>query len=186
MPQRRFMALLAAGALLFVRCAPSVATLTHMNCRLDEHVTLEIVRGMAEGCGRSLLDFVRVLPDGRTERGKDGLGYRIPDGMAMVVTDVDWQYSHPKHEEAAGKAQTLRLFVQNLVDRTQEVRVFESTVVLGSRGEGGVSERMTSGFVVSSAARICPEVVPGPDGPPSGLLHVVLRGYFMPDTKNKR
>jgi hypothetical protein len=39
---------------------------------------------------------------------------------------------------------------------------------------------MTSGFVVSSKARICPTVFPGPLGPPSGLQHLIARGYLIP------
>jgi hypothetical protein len=38
---------------------------------------------------------------------------------------------------------------------------------------------MTSGFVVSSKARICPDVFPGPHGPPSGLQHLIVRGYLI-------
>ena len=54
-------------------------------------------------------------------------------------------------------------------------------MTLSSLGEGGASEAMTSGFVVSSAARICPDVIPGPLGPPFGLQHLILRGYLAPD-----
>ncbi|MBD3392244.1 MAG: hypothetical protein GF418_09270 [Chitinivibrionales bacterium] len=178
--------LLAGGAVItgmcLMQCAPAVDGQTHIGRSAEEHVTLGLVRGMAEGCGRPLYDFVRILPDGSSLKGGDGLGYRIPADRNLIVTDVDWQYTHPKRAEAAGKTQVLRLFVQNRSDRTEQARVFESTVTLSSQGEGGASERMTTGFVISSAARICPEVVPGPDGPPSGLLHMILRGYFIPAT----
>ena len=34
-------------------------------------------------------------------------------------------------------------------------------------------------LVVSSKARICPDVFPGPVGPPLGLQHLILRGYLI-------
>ena len=78
---------------------------------------------------------------------------------------------------------TLRLMLDNLanVPAGPGERVFESTIVLSQKGEGGASEHMATGFAVSSAARLCPDVTPGPVGPPSGLRHLIVRGYMVPD-----
>jgi hypothetical protein len=158
-----------------------VRTHTHMKQVSSDHVTLEVVGGMTGGCGSALLDFVRVLPDGNSESGAGGLGWRVPEGKVLVVTDVDWQYVHPNHGTAAGKIQILRLFIENLADPSRSRRAFESTITLSSKGEGGISEAMTSGFIVTSEARICPDVFPGPQGPPSGLQHLIFRGYLAQD-----
>ena len=146
---------------------------------VSQNVVLEVVGGMNGGCGPSKLDFVRVLADGNSQNGPGGLGWRVPAGKALVITDVDWQYIHPQGAAAAGQIQVLRLFVENLATPINTRRAFESAITLGSLGEGGVSEAMTTGFVVSSKARVCPDVFPGPQGPPSGLQHLILRGYLI-------
>jgi len=158
-----------------------VTNKTHMGQPASEHVTLEVVGGLQGGCGPALNDFVRVLPDGNSESGAGGLGWRVPEGKILVVTDVDWQYVHPNHGTATGKIQTLRLFIENSADPSRSRRAFESTITLSSEGEGGISESMTSGFIVSSAARICIDVNTGPQGPPFGLQHLILRGYMAQD-----
>jgi len=152
-----------------------------MTLSASQHVVLEVVHGMNGGCGDDGgWDFVRNLPDGTREETPDGLGWRVPAGQALVITDVDWQYVHPDGAAAAGMIQILRLYVESL-DGSASERQLDSTIKLGSRGEGGISEAMTTGFVVSSQARICPDVTPGPQGPPSGLQHLILRGYLIAD-----
>jgi hypothetical protein len=150
--------------------------LTHMGQPASNHVTLEVIGGVTGGCGPAQLDFMRVLPD-----GSNGGIFRVPKGEVLIVTDVDWQYVHPNGGTDSGKIQVLRLFIQNLANPQESRRAFESTITLSSAGEGGASESMTSGFVVSSKARICPDVSPGPQGPPYGLQHLILRGYLAPD-----
>jgi hypothetical protein len=50
--------------------------------------------------------------------------------------------------------------------------------VLNNQGQGGISESMTSGFVVSSAGRIVVDTFPG-----GGVIsHVIIRGYLMTAT----
>ena len=66
-----------------------------MDITASQHVVLEVVGGMNGGYGPGKLDFIRVLSDGTTQAGNGGLGWRIPTGQALVVTDVDWQYVHP-------------------------------------------------------------------------------------------
>ncbi len=147
----------------------------------SQHVVLEVVGGMNGGCGPAKLDFLRILSDGTAQSGSGGLGWRVPVGQALVITDVDWQYVHPQGAAGAGKIEVLRLFIENLTTPSNTRRAFESTITLSSHGEGGISQAMTSGFVVSSKARTCPDVFPGPLGPPSGLQHLILRGYLIAD-----
>jgi hypothetical protein len=166
---------------LFAACAgiarADAQVATHMGQRASMHVTLEAVGGLSGGCsGPALFDFVRNLPNGNS-----GGVFRIPSGKVLVVTDVDWQYAHPDGPAAVGTIQTLRLLIENLVNPSLVSRAFESTITLGKAGEGGISEHMTSGFTVSSKARVCFDAIPGPIGPPSGLQHLIVRGYLAPD-----
>ena len=142
------------------RAAAVGKNLSHLGQPGGEHVTLEVVGGMKGGCGRAELDFVRVLPDGDIETSPGGLGYRVPEGKLLVVTDVDWQYVHPKGAEGAGKIQILRLTIENLSKPENRRRAFDSTITLSIQGEGGVSVSMRSGFVVSSKAADLPRRVP--------------------------
>ena len=164
------------AVVLFLAVVRSAGAQAHTGQPPSQHVTLELIGGVLGGCDRSGLDFTRTLPDG----GSAGI-FRIPAGQILVVTDVDWQYVHPQGSLGADKIETLRLFIENLADRSISRRAFESTVVLSKAGEGGTSEKMTSGFIVSALARVCPDVVPGPQGPPSGLQHLIVRGYLTTD-----
>jgi hypothetical protein len=161
-----------AAIFVLAGCANDPA-ITHIGQRASEYLLLDPVRlpSPTEDCR---WDFVRFLPNGATA----GF-FRVPYGKALVVTDVDWQYVHPSGGAGANKLMTLRLFVQNLTDPIKDFRAFESTIVLSSEGHGGASEAMQSGFVVSSAARLCLDVNPGPEGPPSGLQHAIVRGYLV-------
>ena len=117
---------------------------------------------------------VAILPNGKATGT-----FRVPSGAFLVVTDVDWQYIHPDGSAGAEGIQILRLFIQNRREPSTCSRAFESTVVLSGLGQGGTSESMTSGFVVAAGSRICPDVIPGPMGPPAGLQHLILRGYLV-------
>lgn len=164
--------------LVIAGCA-STHDLTHLGQLSSNHVTLEVVGGATGGCGPELWDFVRVLPDGSSS----GF-FRVPKGKVLVVTDVDWQYA-THGIFTTSKMQVLRLVIENLADPKLDRRAMDSTIMLTDDGKGGlaggVSESMTSGFVVSSEARICPDVFPGPMGPPGGLQHLILRGYLAPE-----
>ena len=150
-----------------------------MTLSASQHVVLEVVGGLNGGYGPAKLDFIRVLPDGSSQSGAGGLGWRVPAGQALVVTDVDWQYVHPQAAAYGDKIEVLRLFLENLSAPGNSRRAFESTITLSSKGEGGASECMRTGFVVSSKARIGVDISPGPTGPPSGLQHLLLRGYLI-------
>jgi len=119
----------------------------------SNHVTLEAI-GVTDG-----LDFIRINADGTREPS----AFRVPAGRVFVVTDVDWQYN----SGAPQSRQTFRIF-------NRSFRVFESAVILNDSGDGGISEAMTSGFVVSSAGRISVDVSPG-----GGVInHIIIRGYL--------
>lgn len=156
--------------------AQSQSRITHTGQSPRDHVTLEVVGGVQCGCeeAEALLDFIRVLPNGKATGN-----FRVPSGAFLVVTDVDWQYIHPDGSAGAEGIQILRLFIQNRREPSTCSRAFESTVVLSGLGQGGTSESMTSGFVVAAGSRICPDVIPGPMGPPAGLQHLILRGYLV-------
>jgi hypothetical protein len=132
---------------------------THMGQPPSNHVTLEAV-GVKDG-----LDFIRITADGTREPS----AFRVPAGKVFVVTDVDWQYN----SGAPQGRQTFRIFILNLA-KGESWRVFESTVILNGSGDGGISEAMTSGFVVSSKGRIHVDVSPG-----GGVInHIIIRGYL--------
>jgi hypothetical protein len=77
----------------------------------------------------------------------------VPANKVFVVTDVDWQYGGGQPRGT----QTFRIYIRGN-DRT---RVFESTIILNDSGEGGISEGMTSGFVVASGSALCVDTFPG-------------------------
>lgn len=172
------------GGIVLLGCASSAfAGGDHLGQRASAHVVLEVAGGWDGGCGVAELDFSRTLSNGTSDMvNVNSVGaFRVPAGKALVVTDVDWQYVHPNGAAAAGTVQTLRLFIENLATPDDGLRAFESAITLSTTGAGGASEHMTSGFVVSSSARICPDVSPGPDGPPFGLQHLIVRGYLVAD-----
>ncbi|NTW51637.1 MAG: hypothetical protein HGB22_03515 [Chlorobiaceae bacterium] len=152
-----------------------------MTISASQHVTLEVVGGLNGGYGPSKLDFIRILSDGTSQSGPGGLGWRVPAGQALVVTDVYWQYVHPQGAAGFDKIMVLRLFIENIANPMNSRRVFESTITLSSKGEGGTHEAMASGFAVSSKGRIGVDITPGPIGPPSGLQHLLIHGYLVAD-----
>ena len=134
-------------------------------------VTLVLTADAKNGCGSAKLDFIRVKPDGSA--GTDA--FRIPDGQALIVTDVDWLYS----SGGPGLTEVLLVLIENLADSSKRQTVFQSTIRLGVDGAGGANEHSTTGFLVSSSARLCVDVIPGPIGSPLRLSNVVLRGYLV-------
>jgi hypothetical protein len=152
-----------------------------MTVSASQHVVLEAF-GTVDENGDPLLDFVRQLPDATSDAGPGGIAWRVPQGQALVVTDVDWQYVDPNPGQGAGRMQIMRLFVESLDPNVGgSARQFESAIILSRAGEGGACVSMTSGFVVSSKAKIRPDMFPGPNGPPGGIQHMILRGYLIAD-----
>ena len=56
-------------------------------------------------------------------------------------------------------------------------------VVLYALRKGGAQASLTSGFIVSAGARLCPIVFPGPTvdpgGTSAGLQEAIVRGYLV-------
>jgi hypothetical protein len=132
---------------------------THMGQPPKNHVTLVVIGVGSTGDPKEDLDFERIMPDGHTAPGL----FRVPAGKVLVVTDVDWQY---------GSGTPARIQIFRIFNGGSEV--FESSVILSDSGEGGISESMTSGFVLSSGRRIVVDTFPGG----GTIQHVVIRGYL--------
>ena len=136
---------------------------THMGQPPIQHVSLQ-----SAGSGNNII-FARINADGTKNP------FTIPVGNVFVVTDVDWIYSGGNHR----RRQTLQISIQKIhsgdpeEDELEPERVFISTIMLDRDGQGGVSEAMTSGFVVSSAGRIVVDTEPG-----GGSVLICMRGYF--------
>jgi hypothetical protein len=163
---RRVAAAMAAS-LGFLLVGGASASPSHLGQPPSHFVTLEVV-GAGSFCaskGYMNLDFQRNLSDGSSV-----YPFKIPAGQVLVVTDMDWQWN----AGTPNSRQTLRVF---LVSASSFSRVFESTIELNGSGEGGTSEAATAGFVVSPAASICLDAIPG-----GGVLnHLLLRGYLAPN-----
>ena len=145
--------------------------ITHLGAPVRDLVTLELRGDVRGGCGEEKLEFFQALQDG----GSASTAFRVPDGRALVVTDVDWHY----FSGAPNGVVVLAMLIENLTDPAQRRRAAESTATLGPHGVGGASEHMTTGFVVGPQARICLDVVNGSIGSPMRLSKVLLRGYLV-------
>ena len=143
--------------------------------KASDFVVLEGVGVGPTASGLAPIDFIRHLPDG-TNDILAGSFWRVPKKSVLVVKEVDWQYDYAA---AAGTLQILRLFVYNLTTPATQFRAFESAIVLSPTGAGGGTFSMTNGFPVSPAAWIGVDMMPGPIGPPSGLQHLILRGFLI-------
>lgn len=137
----------------------------------SHHVLLESIGVANTGDPTKDLDFFRTLSDASTTPAGP-VGFRVPSGSTLIITDVDWQYAG-----APGTTQIFRIFIDNLKDSGKRRRVFESTVLLDSHGSGGISEAMTTGFAVSSKVRLSVDTFPGG----GKIQHVLLRGYLVPN-----
>jgi hypothetical protein len=142
---------------------------SHMGQPASHHVLLEAIGVANTGDPSKDLDFFRTLPDG-TMTPSGPAGFRVAAGDVLVITDVDWQYSG-----APGNSQTFRVFIKPLKGDDPGRRVFESTITLDGEGHGGISEAMTTGFVVSSNVRLAVDTYPGG----GKIQHVLLRGYLI-------
>lgn len=148
-----------------------MSTNTHLGQPASHLVVLEAVGVADTGDTTKDLDFFRTLPDCTTTPSGPA-GFRVPSGKALIITDVDWQYG----AGTSGGVQTFRIFIQSLAKASLSRRVFESTVTLNGNGDGGASEAMTAGFVVSPKVRLTVDTTPGG----GKIQHILLRGYLVP------
>lgn len=163
---------LGTAAIALAACAPR----SHLGQAPAEQVVLHSATGDT-GCsfGAAGRTFRQVFQDGTGALQP----FAMPADRTLVITDMDWLYHHPSGAAAAGTRVVLRLLIQNLADPDRQERMVESTILLDAQGEGGTSESMTSGFAMTAAAQLCFDTMGGPAGPPSGVQHVILRGYFI-------
>ena len=149
-----------------------MSTNSHMGQPASHHVLLEAVGVADTGDSRKDLEFFRTLPDCKVSP-TGPTGFRVPKGKVLIITDVDWQYGSGQ----AGGSQTFRVFIESLSEPDLQRRVFESTTHLDKSGNGGTSESMTTGFVVSRKVRLAVDTFPGG----GKIQHVLLRGYLALD-----
>jgi hypothetical protein len=147
-----------------------MSNITHLGQPVSQHVTLESIGVATTGDPTKDLDFFRILPDATITPG-GRTGFRVPSGQMLIITDIDWQYAG-----SPGSAQTFRVFITPLNGDTPGRRVFASTIALNKEGNGGISETLTAGFVVSPSVRLVVDTFPGG----GQIQHAVLRGYLVP------
>lgn len=119
------------------------------------------------------LEFQRLLPNGLASPFPDTP--IPPQNKRLVVTDVDWQ----QNGGTPGTTHLLRLFLVNRGGDTPGNRVHEVPMQLDATGAGAVATSATTGFMMSSAAALCLDVLPIGSGEPGILQHVLLRGYYV-------
>jgi hypothetical protein len=163
-------------AFVVIASGPAHAA-THMGVSAGDHVVLESISGASGGCASGEFEFQQILSDGTRAQGF----FRVPARKVLVVTDVDWRYRNTA--APAGTNELLQLFIGNLADPGVANIALETLVTLDGQGEAGRNHELTSGIVVSSGARLCPEVHPGNVNPlgPTPSLQVYVRGYLTTD-----
>jgi hypothetical protein len=144
---------------------------THMGQPPSNHITLQSTIG-ANFITPVDLQLRRINPNGTVD--DPAPPFSVPVGQVLVVTDVDWEY----HAGPPG-LQILRIDIQNISSGGQSHRVFYSAITLDKSGLGATTEAMTSGFIVSSEARLLFSTFPG-----GGVLQdLIIRGYLCPESE---
>ena len=145
---------------------------THLGVPVFKLVLLEAIRVKDTPDTREALAFFRVkYEDGLMEPAGGTFGYSAPEGHALIITEIDWQYEFGK----PGGNVTLRIF---LTWPSTERRVLESTALLGSDGGGGTSTTQTTGIVAAHGVKITVDAIGS--GAVGKIQHVLLRGYLIP------
>lgn len=148
---------------------------THLGQPPENHVVL---MSFAPPPGDWRVSWQQMLPDG-TVRGPP---WRIPNGMMLVITDLDWSY---QNSEFPPGTRVRLVFLTCGFQAVQErgYGVFETTAVLGPDSSCGANVALTTGFVVSSKAWINIYLWVGASGP--NPPQVFLRGYLTNETPPK-
>lgn len=157
------------------------AQTTHLGQHPLDHVMLRMERGVHGGCiwsGGS--EFFRVSPLGDNV---EALPFRVPDGMLLVVTDVDW-WVEVDGAPREGEAVTFDLTLErpSFTPRNAGPRVFRDVATEDAAGRAGRSVSTTAGILLAPDARICPYALRGGSilvntGDP--VLEANLRGYLI-------
>jgi hypothetical protein len=163
--------------LLGVRPSGLSAQTAHTGQSPNQHVVLTRDPSIAGGCGLQQSEFFRIFSDGT----KASAPFRVPKGWLLVITDVDWWLGDFKSPGSAGT----NLYFELALEHQQlpvitTYRVFRDVGTTDSGNRVGRSVSMTTGFVVSPVARICP-FAQDADTPDTDLLRlqVILRGYLI-------
>jgi hypothetical protein len=135
-----------------------------------EHVMLDMVTGARDGCGAAKIEFVRLGMDGSASEQP----FRIPEGRVLVVTEADWFYGGGVVDSLV----MMRIFAENLQDASKRRKLAE-LVARVSAGGAGANAQFTSGFLVSSKARLCVDSAPVAFTSPVRTANVLLRGYLI-------
>ena len=124
---------------------------------------------------REAFAFFKVkYENGLMEPQSGTFGYSAPQGHALVITEIDWQYEFG----TPGGNVTLRVFLTwPPLERGVERRVLETTALLGSTGGGGVSTAVITGIVVPHGVKITIDAIGS--GATGKIQHVLLRGYLI-------
>ncbi len=140
----------------------NASSATHLGRKASEMVSLN---GLFNNSGE--IFFLRTLPDGTSST------FTIPAGKVLIITDVNWMIEAGN----PGTITRLNLRVENLANPSLFRNVFDSTLTLNSAGFNVSNERLTSGIVVSSAAKVTATVTI----PTGALRSLFLIGYLAPE-----
>lgn len=133
----------------------------------------------------------RTYPDG----SGGTVAFTIPEGKLLVVTDIDWYWVSDNDIDVARVGQQIgfNIYRENLSNSSLNNHPFSSSAMVEKDASfcfkcekpvivrAGADTQMTSGFIVTSDARLEYYLSVGFMG--SGTLHVVLRGYLLPDRR---
>lgn len=147
---------------------------SHLGQSIRAHVVLEIVGGINNGYGPQKFGFVRRLMDGKGEAGPGGGNWQVPGAHAFVLTEVDWSLQHSTGGAAAGKLESLRLFLVPSTGDNDAVRVAQISTVLGPTGGAGGNAAFTAGATFGAGTRIGVDTLLG-----STIGFALLRGYLI-------
>ena len=138
------------------------AAATHVGRKTSEIVSLS---GLFDSTGQVF--FMRSLPNGKVE------SFTVPKGMVFVITDIHWQIASGN----AGTVVRLTLSTENLDNPIFIRTVYNSVMTLNSAGVNASNDRLTTGILVSSEARIKTKLTL-----PSGAFeNLFLIGYLVPE-----
>jgi len=140
----------------------NASSATHLGRKASEMVSLN---GLFNANGE--IFFLRTLPDGTSST------FTIPAGKVLIITDVNWMIEAGN----PGTITRLNLKIENLANPSLFRNVFDSTLTLNSAGFNVSNERLTSGILVSSAARITASL----NFPTGALRSLFLIGYLAPE-----
>jgi hypothetical protein len=170
--KKLLLTLLAVGAVAFISPASAhaqtlvrdvdAAASTHVGRKTSEIVSLS---GLFDATGEVF--FLRSLPNG------DATSFTIPKGYVLVITDIHWQITAGN----PGTVTRLSLITENLANPSLIRLVYNSVLTLNSGGVNGSNDRLTTGILVSSQARIRAKLTI-----PTGALDTLfLIGYLVPE-----